>query len=133
MMCKKQRLIILAALIISLAMMSCGRKEAGVKKYPLETFYSAYHTYGASFSPEEKFVAYITDRSGKFNIWTVSTQGGEPKQLTNFDDGAMFVTWCRHENSLLFSQDKGGNENFHLYIMPAAGGFGEFQFHGMGA
>jgi dipeptidyl aminopeptidase/acylaminoacyl peptidase len=129
-MCKGFRLFILIISTVAVMFVSCTRQEAPPKQYSLETFLSVYKTWGASFSPEEKAVAFITNRSGQFNIWTVdchtslamtekSAMGGEAKQLTDYEDAVFFVTWCKHENSLIFSQDRGGNENFHLYIMPA--------------
>jgi len=83
---------------------------------------SVHKTWGASFSPDEKTIAFVTNRSGQFNIWTVSVAGGEPTQLTDFDDAVFFATWCRHENSIIFFRDHNGDENYHIYIMAATGG-----------
>jgi len=112
----------LAMLIMAFALSSCTRHESGGKKYSLQTLMSVHKTWGASFSPDEKTIAFVSNRSGQFNIWTVPTSGSELTQLTNFTDAVFFATWCRHENSIIFLRDHNGDENFHLLIMAAAGG-----------
>ncbi|OGC78095.1 MAG: hypothetical protein A2Z27_03960 [candidate division Zixibacteria bacterium RBG_16_50_21] len=91
--------------------------------YPLETFFAYNSVISATFSPDEKIVAYVSNASGVHNIWTVPVSGGEAKQLT-YDtvNTIIFVTWCPNRDSLVYMQDQGGNENFHLFLMPAQGG-----------
>src|SRR4030067_619971 len=93
------------------------------KTYPLETFFDYKSVSSATFSPDEKTIAYISNASGVHNIWTVPTSGGTPKQLTNETKNTiLFVTWCPNRDSMIYGQDEGGNENFHIFIMPAKGG-----------
>ena len=112
----------ISIITIALLLASCARREAEFKTYPLETFFKYKSVGSATYSPDEKIMAYISNASGVHNIWTVPISGGEPRQLT--DDTVntiIFVTWCPNRDSLIYMQDKGGNENFHLYLMPAQG------------
>ena len=121
-MFKRFLVLSLAVITIVLLCVSCAKQGPVAKKYSLETFFSVYRTWGGAFSPEEKTIAFISNRSGQYSIWTVTKSGGEPTQLTDFEDAVFFVTWCKHENSLIFSRDTGGDENYHIYIMAANGG-----------
>jgi TolB protein len=50
-------------------------------------------SYWHGWSPDGKFVAYPGQRNGEFDIYTISTEGGEEKQLTTakgLDDGAEY-------------------------------------------
>jgi dipeptidyl aminopeptidase/acylaminoacyl peptidase len=116
-----KRILIIGILV--LLTLSCARREVEFRTYPLETFFDYKSVSSATYSPDEKIIAYISDASGVHNIWTVPVSGGEPRQLT-YDtvNTIIFVTWCPNRDSLVYLQDKGGNENFHLYLMPAQGG-----------
>ena len=99
---------------------SCARREAEFKTYSLSTFFDYKSVSSATYSPDEKIIAYISNASGVHNIWTVPVAGGEPRQLTNDTVNTIIsVAWCPNRDSLIYMQDKGGNENFHLYLMPS--------------
>ncbi len=98
----------------------CGRK---VKHYTLQQLLKVYTTYGASFSRDEKAIAFVTDATGVFNIWTVPVEGGEPKQLTFENENSIGGAWFSpNTDEIVYMQDVGGNELYHIYIMPASGG-----------
>ena len=99
------------------------QEGAGIQSLSLRIFFGYKSVSSATYSPDEKIMAYISNASGVHNIWTVPVSGGEPKQLTNDTlNTIIFVTWCPNRDSLIYMQDKGGNENFHLYLVPAQGG-----------
>ncbi|MCI0532039.1 MAG: hypothetical protein L0Y74_08850, partial [candidate division Zixibacteria bacterium] len=105
------------------AVLGCTRRQAEFKTYDLKTFFDYKSVTSATFSPDEKILAYISNASGVHNIWTVPVTGGESQQLTDDTlNTIIFVTWCPSRDSLIYMQDNGGNENYHLYIMPASGG-----------
>jgi len=53
--------------------------------------FTAIHRYHPSlaFSPEGAHIAYVSDASGQFNLWRQATAGGEPVQLTDYDEHAV--------------------------------------------
>src|SRR3990172_1728765 len=105
---------------------SCARRQPEFKQYSLETFFGYKSVGSATYSPDEKIMAYISNASGIYNIWTVPVSGGEPQQLTHDSVNSIVeVNWCPNRDSLIYSQDKGGNENFHIFLMPAQGGRSE--------
>jgi dipeptidyl aminopeptidase/acylaminoacyl peptidase len=94
-----------------------------------ELFFGDPEISGAQISPDGKFIAFIKPFKGTRNIWVKRTE--EPfdaaKPLTA--DKARPVTqyfWSRDGKYILFSQDKGGDENYLVYAVnpadaPAAG------------
>ena len=84
---------------------------------------------GAQLSPDGKFMSFIKPYNGTRNIWVkaLAEPFDQARPMTN--DQARPVRayfWSRDGKYLLFSQDKGGDENFNIYAVnpaeaPAAG------------
>lgn len=93
--------------------------------YRFEQFAAVRRTFGLTFSPHGREVAYISNTSGQFNAWKQSAQGGWPWQLTTFEDNAVrALAWTPNEELLLLA-DRHGNELHQIYRLPAAGGHPE--------
>src|ERR1051325_3849701 len=121
------------ALAVSLLLLAAPLRTAlGQANPPLidrELFFGDPEISGAQISPDGKFIAFIKPFKGTRNIWVKRTE--EPfsaaKPLTA--DKARPVSqyfWSRDGKYILFSQDKGGDENFLVYAVnpadsPAAG------------
>ncbi|HUG17284.1 MAG TPA: protein kinase [Thermomicrobiales bacterium] len=45
------------------------------------------------WSPDGKQIAFYSDRSGSFQVWTMNTDGGAPRQLTDADGGVASFVW----------------------------------------
>jgi len=45
------------------------------------------------FSPDAKWVAFISSREGNANLYVISTSGGEARQLTNISTGVSDPLW----------------------------------------
>src|SRR5205085_7940640 len=85
-----------------------------------ELFFGDPEISGAQLSPDGKFLAFIKPYKGTRNIWVKKTD--EPfdaaKPVTN--DQKRPVTnyfWSRDGKYILFSQDKGGDENYNVYAV----------------
>ncbi len=78
-----------------------------------------------AFSPDGETIAYSTDASGQFNLWTQPVRGGWATQLTTFEDKA--VRWIRWlpSGDILFFADAGGDEKYQLYRIGERGGWPE--------
>lgn len=66
-------------------------------------------TYGSEtnnmprFSPDGKFVAFQSNRSGTQQIWLLPLDGGEAKQLTTFENGASHPKWAPDGTAIYFT------------------------------
>lgn len=93
------------------------------KQYTIEQFMDTVRIGGASFSADEKQLLFHSNKSGIFNVYTVGVTGGEARQLTNSTKESTFaVSYFPNDSRFLYSYDRGGNENNHLYIGGGEGG-----------
>lgn len=87
-----------------------------VKRYTIEQFMDTTRVGGSSFSPDEKSVLFHSNKSSIFNVYSIRITGGEPKQLTNSTtDSAYAVSYFPNDARFIYTRDRGGNENEHLY------------------
>ncbi|HEX6524517.1 MAG TPA: prolyl oligopeptidase family serine peptidase [Streptosporangiaceae bacterium] len=76
-----------------------------------------------SLSADGTNVAYATDTSGQFNLWTQPAGGGPPRQLTSFTDQSVRdIAWSPDGSQLAFTADTCGDEQTQIYLIKAAGG-----------
>jgi dipeptidyl aminopeptidase/acylaminoacyl peptidase len=75
-----------------------------------------------SFSPDGKRIVFISDRGGVPQVWMVSTDGGEPKQITRLEDQVGSVDWSPDGKWLAFSLAPGGGLNEQIYLVAPDGG-----------
>jgi dipeptidyl aminopeptidase/acylaminoacyl peptidase len=76
-----------------------------------------------ALSADGTTVAYASDASGQFNLWTRAVAGGPARQLTSFTDQAVRdVAWAPDGTRIAFTADTCGNEQTQVYLVPAGGG-----------
>ncbi|MGI4885244.1 MAG: S9 family peptidase [Janthinobacterium lividum] len=84
---------------------------------------------GAQLSPDGKFLSFIKPYQGTRNLWVKELKAPFASARPMTDDRARPVRiyfWSRDSKYLLYSQDKGGDENYNIYAVdptgaPAAG------------
>ena len=60
------------------------------------------HDRNPVWSPDGKWIAFESTRSGESQIWLISPEGGEPRQLTKISTEADTVVWAPDSKSLAF-------------------------------
>ncbi len=75
-------------------------------------------------SPDGHSVAYSTNISGQYNLWVAALDGsGSSRQVTEFVDLAVrTMAWSPDGAHLAFCADQGGDEQYQIYLVDAAGG-----------
>jgi Tol biopolymer transport system component/DNA-binding winged helix-turn-helix (wHTH) protein len=76
---------------------------------------------GASWSPDGRFIAYSSDRGGKFDIWVQQVSGGDPVQITKGPGHHWQPDWSPDGKYIAYRSEEGEGG---LYIVPALGGAG---------
>jgi dipeptidyl aminopeptidase/acylaminoacyl peptidase len=76
-----------------------------------------------SISPDGARLAYLAPVDGVLNVW-VGTRGGDDFRPVSEDRdrGIRFFTWAHDNRHLLYLQDRGGDEDWHLYGIDLEGG-----------
>ena len=85
--------------------------------YSIKDFLEVKSAGGASFSPDGTRAAYLSNGTGTSQVFLVPAEGGEPEQLTDFEDAISFVRFSPAENVLLFGKAEGGNEQTQFYLL----------------
>ena len=92
-----------------------------VKRYSIEQFMNTVRVTGASFSPDERSLLFSSNKTGIFNVYSVPVTGGEARRLTDSTKESTFAVTYLPDGRFLYSYDRGGNENTHLYVREADG------------
>ena len=89
-----------------------------IQQYSIETLMSNNRSSGGYFSKDADKLIYSSDKSGIFNIYEVDLSTNEETQLTYSKDESFFVRgYSPSTGEVIYSADKGGNENSHIYII----------------
>lgn len=115
---KRLSLLILSLILAASGAVAQPKKQApAVKEYTIEQFMNTVRIGGSSFSADEKSLLFHSNQSGIFNVYSVAVTGGAPTQLTSSTKESTFaVTYFPNDARFLYSYDRGGNENSHLYL-----------------
>ena len=102
---------------------SCGPgARTDVPKYTIEQFYANERIGGGAFSPDETKLLISSNRTGIFNLFEISIADSAKRQLTTSAVESYFaVDYVPVTGEILYTADKGGNENDHLYLLAADG------------
>jgi dipeptidyl aminopeptidase/acylaminoacyl peptidase len=95
-----------------------SKPDARVEKsLTIEKLYMTRQVGGASWSPDGKMVAFISNLSGRNNIWTVAAEGGWPMQLTVSDQRQTAPTWSPDGKWIAYMSDYDGDEQWDIFLV----------------
>ena len=112
-------LLIFTLLVAASTAFAQPKKTAAtpVKEYTIEQFMNTVRIGGSSFSSDEKQILFYNNKSGIFNVYSVPVSGGAATQLTNSTKESTFsVSYFPNDSRFLYTYDRGGNENSHIYL-----------------
>jgi Tol biopolymer transport system component len=76
-----------------------------------------------SWSPDGNTIAFISNRSGTYELWLCAADGTSPLKLTSFGGPmVLFPHWSQDGRRLIFNALTGPDANFEGYIIDAKGG-----------
>ena len=91
---------------------------------PITHFFDNPEIAGAQISPDGRWLSYLKPYREKLNIFIRPVAGAATAERRMTADTLRPVSayfWSADARYLLYVQDKGGNENFHVYRVPIAG------------
>jgi tricorn protease len=56
-----------------------------------------------SWSPDGKWIAYVSDQSGRDEVWVAETSGASPKKLSDADSEKLTLAWAPDSKSLAYT------------------------------
>jgi TolB protein len=82
------------------------------------TFVGTYNT-SPAWSPKGDRIAYVSRSEGRFNVFTIKTDGGDPRQVTQEAGNNEDPSWAPDGRYLVFSSSRGGGKK--LVVADATG------------
>ena len=96
--------------------------QAGSKPVKVADVLDTTQLAGATVSPDGSRIAYVSNASGRLNLWIMDADGSERRQLLHSDDRQAGPVFSHDGKELVYMQDKGGDELYDLYAVSVAGG-----------
>jgi dipeptidyl aminopeptidase/acylaminoacyl peptidase len=83
----------------------------------IEKMYMTRQIGGSTWSPDGKTVAFISNLSGRNNLWVVPAEGGWPVQLTVSDQRQASPAWSPDGKWIAYQSDYDGDEQWDIYLV----------------
>jgi len=95
-----------------------SKPDARVEKnLSIEKLYMTRQVGGSTWSPDGKMVAFISNLSGRNNLWLVPAEGGWPTQLTVSNERQGSPTWSPDGKSIAYISDYDGDEQWDIFLV----------------
>ncbi|MEG3088160.1 S9 family peptidase [Sphingomonas sp. PB4P5] len=92
------------------------------KPVPLDDLGYSRGLLSSAWSADGRQLFLSTNLTGRYNIWRTDAAGSWPVQLTQAEDRQSGLAVAPDGKTVYFLQDKGGDEQYDIYAVPAAGG-----------
>ena len=83
----------------------------------IEKLYMTRQIGGSTWSPDGKSVAFISNMSGRNNLWLVPADGGFPVQLTVSDQRQSSPAWSPDGKWIAYQSDYDGDEQWDIFLV----------------
>ena len=88
-----------------------------MQAFSIEKLYMTRAIGGSTWSPDGKQVAFISNISGRNNLWLVPSEGGWPTQLTISNQRQGQPVWSPDGNWIAYVSDHDGNEQWDIFLV----------------
>ena len=94
-----------------------SKTVADMQTFSIEKLYMTRSVGGATWSPDGQQVAFISNLSGRNNLWLVPATGGWPMQLTISDQRQAGPVWSPDGTWIAYISDHDGNEQWDIFLV----------------
>lgn len=99
-----------------------SKEKFDVQPLSMEKLFMSHSIGDSAWSPDGKQVAFISNMSGRRNIWLVPAQSGWPIQLTVSNERQTSPVWSPQGRWIAYASDYGGNEQYDLSLVSSTNG-----------
>ncbi|HEX8924915.1 MAG TPA: S9 family peptidase [Terriglobales bacterium] len=93
-----------------------------LQAFTIAQLYHTRATGSGAWSPDSKQVAFISNISGRSNVWVVSSDGGWPTQLTVSDQRQSSPAWSPDGKWIAYISDYDGDELWDVFLVSPLNG-----------
>ncbi|SHH05338.1 S9 family peptidase [Flagellimonas flava] len=103
-------------------LIALAKLDEGDYRYTVEDYFANPKAFTFRFSPDGKYLSYReSDENGKQHIYVKNIATRDVKRAIEEKDELVRGYGWLNENQLYFSMDKGGDENYHIYVVDLDG------------
>jgi dipeptidyl aminopeptidase/acylaminoacyl peptidase len=91
--------------------------EQGEEGLSLERLYMTRQIGGTAWSPDGKTIVFVSNITGRNNLWLVPADGGWPTQLTVSDQRQSHPEWSPNGKWIAYQSDYEGDEQWDIFLV----------------
>jgi dipeptidyl aminopeptidase/acylaminoacyl peptidase len=99
-----------------------SKQKWDVQPFTIDKLYMTRAVGDSAWSPDGKQIAFITNISGRNNLWTVSAESGWPVQLTVSNQRQVSPAWSPKGRWIAYASDYDGNEQWDIFLVAPSNG-----------
>jgi dipeptidyl aminopeptidase/acylaminoacyl peptidase len=99
-----------------------SKDKFDVQQLSVDKLFTTRNIGASTWSPNGKEIAFISNISGRNNIWLVSSESGWPTQLTVSDQRQISPAWSPNGRWIAYGSDVDGNEQWDIFIVSPGNG-----------
>ena len=93
-----------------------------MQTFSIEKLYTTRQIGDSTWSPDGKQIAFISNISGRSNLWLVPANGGWPTQLTISDQRQSSPVWSPDGTWIAYASDHDGDEQWDIFLVSPKSG-----------
>jgi dipeptidyl aminopeptidase/acylaminoacyl peptidase len=91
--------------------------EQGEESLSLQRLYMTRQVGGTAWSPDGKTIVFVSNITGRNNLWLVPSDGGWPTQLTVSDQRQSHPSWSPNGKWVAYQSDYDGDEQWDIFFV----------------
>ncbi len=99
-----------------------SKPKADLQSFSIEKLYMTRSVGATSWSRDGKSIAFVSNISGRNNLWIVPAQGGWPVQLTISDQRQSSPVWSPDGKWIAYISDYDGDEQWDVFLVSPLNG-----------
>jgi dipeptidyl aminopeptidase/acylaminoacyl peptidase len=99
-----------------------SKQKWDVQPFTIDKLYMTRAVGDSAWSPDGKQIAFITNISGRNNLWVVSAESGWPVQLTVSNQRQVSPVWSPKGRWIAYASDYDGNEQWDIFLVAPSNG-----------